>query len=180
MAKLGIWVRSTKRGTQYSTHTHFRKWTFKYEVSNNYLSVWHQFSSVAQWCPTLCEPMDCSKPGFPVHHQLPEFTQTHVHWVGDAIQPSHPLSSPLLPPSIFPSITVFSNKSVLCIRWPKYGMGLNKCSERTLTIETSPWICRQVFTSQLIQHCRETCSSACSPKLFSWIWKMGHERLVIS
>ena len=51
-----------------------------------------QFSS-AQLCPTLCYPMDCSTPGFPVHHQLPEFTQTHVHWVSDAIQPSHPLSS---------------------------------------------------------------------------------------
>ena len=54
----------------------------------------NQFSSVAQSCPTLCNPMDCSMPGLPVHHQLLEFTQTHVHWVGDAIQPSHPLSSP--------------------------------------------------------------------------------------
>ena len=53
-----------------------------------------QFSSVAQLCPTLCHPMDCSTPGLPVHHQLPEFTQTYVHWVGDGIQPSHPLSSP--------------------------------------------------------------------------------------
>ena len=53
-----------------------------------------QFSSVAQSCPTLCDPTDWSMPGLPVHHQLPEFTQTHVHWVGDAIQPSHPLSSP--------------------------------------------------------------------------------------
>ena len=64
--------------------------------------------------------MDCSTPGLPVHHQLPEFTQTHVHWVRDAIQPSHPLSSLLLLPSIFPSIRVFSNHSPLCIRWPKY------------------------------------------------------------
>ena len=53
-----------------------------------------QFSSVTQSCLTLCDPMDCSMPGFPGHHQLPEFTQTHVHRVGDAIQPSHPLSSP--------------------------------------------------------------------------------------
>ena len=53
-----------------------------------------QFSSVAQWCPTLCHPMNCSMPGLPVHHQLPEFTQPHVHRVSDAIQPSHPLSSP--------------------------------------------------------------------------------------
>ena len=52
------------------------------------------FSSVAQSCPTLCDSMDCSTPGLPVPHQLPEFTQTHVHRVGDAIQPSHPLSSP--------------------------------------------------------------------------------------
>ena len=61
-----------------------------------------QFSSVAQSCPTLCDPIDCSTPGFPVHHQLPEFTQTHVHPVGDAIQPSHPLSSPS-PPAPNPS-----------------------------------------------------------------------------
>ena len=56
-----------------------------------------QFSSVAQSCPTLCDPMDCSTPGLPVYHQLPEFTQTHVHWVSDAIQPSHPLSYPSPP-----------------------------------------------------------------------------------
>ena len=79
-----------------------------------------QFSSVAQSCLILFDPMDCSKPGFPVHHQLPGLTQTHVHRVSDAIQPSHPLSSPSPPPSIFPSIRVFSNESVLRIRWPKY------------------------------------------------------------
>ena len=56
-----------------------------------------QFSSVAQSCRTLCDPMNCSTPGLPVHHQLPEFTQTHVHWVSDTIQPSHPLSSPSPP-----------------------------------------------------------------------------------
>ena len=61
-----------------------------------------QFSSVAQSCPTLCDPMNRSLPGLPVHHQLPEFTQTHVHRVGDAIQPSHPLSSPS-PPAPNPS-----------------------------------------------------------------------------
>ena len=64
--------------------------------------------------------MDCSTPGLPVHHQLPEFTQTHVHLVSDAIQPSHPLSSLLLLPSIFPSIRFFSSESALHIRWPKY------------------------------------------------------------
>ena len=55
------------------------------------------FSSVTQSCPTPCDPMDCSTPGLPVHHQLPEFTQTHVHQVADDIQPSHPLSSPSPP-----------------------------------------------------------------------------------
>ena len=64
--------------------------------------------------------MDCSTPGFPVHHQLPEFTQTHVHRVGGTIQPSNPLYPLLLLPSIFPSIRVFSNESVLSIRWLKY------------------------------------------------------------
>ena len=77
-----------------------------------------QFSSVAQSCP--CDPMNPSTPGLPVHHQLPESAQTHVHRVSDAIQPSHPLSSLLLLPSLFPSIKVFSNESVLLIRWPKY------------------------------------------------------------
>ena len=61
-----------------------------------------QFSSVAQSCPTLCDPMNRSTPGLPVHHQLPEFTQIHVHRVSDAIQPSHPLSSPS-PPALNPS-----------------------------------------------------------------------------
>ena len=80
------------------------------------------FNSVqfTQSCPTLCDPMNCGRPGLPVHHQLPEFTQIHVHRVGDAIQPSHPLSSLLLLPSLFPSIRVFSNESALHIRWPKY------------------------------------------------------------
>ena len=66
------------------------------------------------------DPMDCSRPGLPVHHQLPESTQTQVHQVGDAIQPSHPLSSPSPPAPIPPSIRLFSNESTLHIRWPKY------------------------------------------------------------
>ena len=80
----------------------------------------HQFSSVAQSCPTLCDPMNRSTPGLPVHHHLPEFTQTHVHWVGDANQQSHPLSFPSPLPLIPPSIRVFSNESTLHMRWPKY------------------------------------------------------------
>ena len=78
-----------------------------------------QFSSVAQSCPTLCDPINCSTPGLPVHLELPEFTQIHVHWVSDAIQPSHPLSSPSPLPSIFPCIRVLFKESALCIRWPK-------------------------------------------------------------
>ena len=80
-----------------------------------------QFSSVAQSCLTLCDPMNHSTPGIPVHHQLPEFTQTRIHHVSDAIQTSHPLPSPSFHatnPS--PSIRVFSNESTLCMKWPKY------------------------------------------------------------
>ena len=82
----------------------------------NKISVW--FSSVTQSCPTLCDPLNHSMPGLPVYRQLPQSSQTHVHQVGDAIQPSHPLLSPSL--HIFPSIRVFSNESALRIRWPKY------------------------------------------------------------
>ena len=79
-----------------------------------------QFSSVPQSCPTLCDPMDYSTPGLPVHHQLLEFTQAHVHWVGDAIQPSYPLSSPSAPAFNFSQHQGLSNESVVRIRWPKY------------------------------------------------------------
>ena len=83
-----------------------------------------QFSSVAQSCLTHCDPMNCSTPGLPVHHQLPEFTQTHVHQVSDAIQPSHPPLSPS-PPAPNPSqhqrdSNDFANESTLRMRWPKY------------------------------------------------------------
>ena len=96
----------------------------KDQQDNNHLllSLFYfvQFSSFAHSCQTLCDLMDCSTPGFPVHHQLLELTETHVHRVGDAIQPSHPLSSPSPPASIFLSIRVFSNDSVLHIRCPEY------------------------------------------------------------
>ena len=76
---------------------------------------------VAKSCPTLCNPMDCSTPSFLVLHHLLEFaSQTHAHWVSDAVQPSHHLSPLLLLPLISPSIRVFSSESSLCIRWPKY------------------------------------------------------------
>ena len=87
-----------------------------------YLCHTTQFSSVAQSCLILCDPMNRSTPGLPVHHQLPEFTQTHVHWVSDA----HPaISSSVVPFSSCPQslpgrIRVFSNESTLQMRWPKY------------------------------------------------------------
>ena len=88
--------------------------------SNNYNSnIKGQFSSVAQPCLSLCDHMDCSTPGFPVHQQLPEIAQTHVPRVGDAIQPSHPLSSPSPPPFNFSQHQGFSNESVLHFRWLK-------------------------------------------------------------
>ena len=75
---------------------------------------------VAKSCPPLRDPMDYSMPGFPVLYYLLEVAQTHVHWVSDATEPSHPLSPHFPPVSIFPSIRVFSNGSALRIRWPKY------------------------------------------------------------
>ena len=96
---------------------HLILWSFqKQSIQMRSLTV----CLVTQSCPTLCDPMDCITPGFPVHHQLPELVQTHVLWVGDAIQPSHPLSSPSPPSFSLSSIRVFSNESVLHIRWLKY------------------------------------------------------------
>ena len=92
---------------------------FIIEIKMLFCSV--QFSSVQSLSHVrYCNPMDGRTPGFPVHHQLPDLTQTHIHQVGDAIQPSHPLSS-LSPPTFnLSSIRVFSNGSVLCIRWPRH------------------------------------------------------------
>ena len=91
------------------------------------------YCSVAQLNPTPCDPVDCSMPGFPVLHYLPEFAQTHIHLVGHVIQPSYPRGPLLLLlPSIFPSIRVFSNESVLPIRWPKYwslSFSISPCNE---------------------------------------------------
>ena len=88
----------------------------------HFRQISHQlrFSSVAQLRPTLFNPMDCSMPGFPVFHYLPEFVQTHVCYVSEAIQSSHPLSPLSFLPSVFPNTRVFSNELALHIRWPKY------------------------------------------------------------
>ena len=79
-----------------------------------------QFSSVAQCCSAPCHPMDCSTPGLPVHHQLPELAQTHIHQVSDATQPSHPLLSPSPPAFSLTQYQGFSSESVLHIKWPKF------------------------------------------------------------
>ena len=89
-------------------------------VFQSQFASWLQLSSVAQSCPTLCDPTDCSTPGLPVHHQPPEFTQTHIHWVDDAIQPSHPLSSPSHPAFNPPQHQDLFQWVTLHIRWPKY------------------------------------------------------------
>ena len=82
---------------------------------------WRYCCSAAKSCPTLCDPLDCGIPGSSVLHYLPDSAQIHVHWVGDAIQPSHPLSPPLLfLPLILLSTRVFSNELALHIGWPKY------------------------------------------------------------
>ena len=103
----------------------------------------------------LCDPMNYSMSGFLILHYLPEFAQTHVHWVHDAIQPFHSLLPPFLLPSIFPSIRVFSNfsKLALCIRWPKYwsfSFGISPSNEY------SGWICFFIFHTGMFK-LRDTC-----------------------
>ena len=125
-----VWNARKQRGTKEpldeSERREWKSWLKTQHSKNQDRGIWfHQFSSVTQSCLTLCDPMNHNTSGLPVHHYLREFTQTHVHWVGDAIQPSHLLLSlrggdESSRPSIFPSIRVFSNESALCIRWPKY------------------------------------------------------------
>ena len=98
----------------------------------------YQISSVAQSCLTLCDPMNRSTPGLPVHHQLPEFTQTHVHWVGDAIQPSHPLSSPS------PSALNLSQHQGL-FQWVSSLHQVAKVLEYQLQHQSSQWAPRTDF-----------------------------------
>ena len=90
-----------------------------YQAHSSCLISSVQFSLVTQSCPTPCDPMNRSTPGLPVYHHLLEFTQTHIHRVRDAIQPSHSRSSASPLPPIPPSIRVFSNESALRMRWPK-------------------------------------------------------------
>ena len=110
-------------------------------------------------CPTLCDPMDCSTSGFPVHHQFPKSTQTYVHWVGDAIQLSQPLSS-LSPPAFnLSQHRVFSNESVLRIRWPNYWSFIFSISTSneysrliSFRIDRLDLLAVQVTLKRLLQH----------------------------
>ena len=118
----------------------------------------YQFSSVTQSCPTLCDPMNCSMPCLPVQHQLPEFTQTHVHQVSDAIHPLI-LGRPLLfLPPIPPSIRVFSNESTLCMRWPKswsFSFSISPSKEHPGLIFRMDWLdilAVQGTLKSLLQH----------------------------
>ena len=95
-------------------------------------------SSVTQSCPTLWDPMDCSTPGLPVHHQLREFTQTHVHWVGDAIQPSHPLLSPSPP-----TFNLFQHQGLF--KWVRSSHQVTKVLEFQLQHQSFQWIFRTDF-----------------------------------
>src|SRR5574337_89658 len=108
-------------------------------VSSVHLLV-YQFSSVTQSCLILCDPMNCSTPGFPVHHPLLEFTQIHVHRVGDAIQPSHPLSSPFPP-----AFNLSQHQGLLCSRkWQHTPVFLpGKLHEQRSLVGYSPWGCKE-------------------------------------
>ena len=122
-----------------------------------------QFSSVAQSCPTLWDPMNCSTPGLPVHHQLPEFTQTHVHRVGDAIQPSHPLPSPF-PPALksLPASESFPMSQLFAWGGQSFGVSalasvLPKNTQGWFSLEWTGWIFLQskelsrVFSNTIVQ-----------------------------
>ena len=117
----------------------------KLQLSSN-LEGWLssvQLSSVTQSCPTHCDPMDCSVPGFPVHHQLPELTQTHVYWVDDAIQPSHPL--------LFPSPPAFNlAQHQGLFKWVSSSHKVVKVLEFQLQDQSFQWICRTLGLTDLI------------------------------
>ena len=126
--------------------------------------------------------MHCSTPGLPVHHQLPEPTQTHVHHVGDAIQPSHPLLPLLLPPSIFPRIRIFFNESVLCIRWPKYwSFSLSASNEYSgLIFFRMDWLdllAVQGTFKSLLQHHKSKASILCHSAFF--VIQLSHPYMTI-
>ena len=116
-----------------------------------YRKMIHQFSSVTQSCPTLWNPMDCSMPGLPVHHQLPEFTQTHVHWVGDAIQSSLPLLS-----ASPPAFNLSQHQGLF--KWVSSLHLVAKVLELQLQHHSFQWIFRTDFLQEVLV------GSLCSPR----------------
>ena len=115
------------------------------------LMAYPQFSSVAQSCPTLCHPIDCSTPSFPVHHKYPECAQTHVHWVTDAIQPSHPLSSPSPP-----AFNLSQHEDLF--QWISSSCQVAKVLELQLLHQSFQWILRNDFPEDWLV------GSPCSPR----------------
>ena len=160
-------------------HGLYRPWNSPGENTG----VGQSVSSVTQSCPTLCDPMNLSMPGLPVHHQLPEFTQTHVHRVGNAIQPSHSLSSPS-PPAPNPSQhqSLFQWVS-LCIRWPKYwsfSFSISPSNEQPglISLGWTGWISLQskglsrVFSNITVQKHQffgTQLSSQSNPHIHTWL-----------
>ena len=127
------------------------KWCDQQGIDLQNTQTAHQFSSVTQSSTTLCDPMDCSIPGLPVHHQLPESAQTHVHWAGDAIQPSHPLSSP------FPLAFSLSQHQGL-LQWVSSLHQLAKVLELQLQHQSFQWLFRTDFLEDWLVW------SPCSPR----------------
>ena len=129
--------------------------------------------------------MDCSTPGFLVHHQLPKLAQTHVHWVGDAILPSHPLLSPSPPDfNLYPSIRVFSNESILHIRWPNYwsfSFSISLSSEHSgLNPFRIDWFDLLVVQGTLRNLCQHRCSKASIPQHSAFfIGQLSHPYMTI-
>ena len=121
---------------------------YKHQHRKDIVSV--QFSSVAQSCPTLCDPMNHSTPGLPVHHQVPEFIQTHVHWVGDAIQPSHPLLSPS------PALNLSQHQCLF--KWVSSSHQVAKVLEFQLQHQSFQWTPRTTFLQDGLV------GSPCSPR----------------
>ena len=145
-----------------------RNWTQVSHTADRFFTIWAtQFSSVQFSCSVVSDslrPHELQHAGLPIHHQLLEFTQTHVHWVGDAIQPSHPLLPPS-PTSIFPSIKVFSSESVLHIRWPTYwsfSFSISPSSEHSVLIsfrmDRLDLLAVQGTLKSFLQHCSSKAS----------------------
>ena len=139
-----------------NNNEHILVWSKSFKSWNSSTILWYfsQFSSVAQSCPTLCDPTDCSMPGLPVHHQHPEFTQTHVHWVSDVIQPSHLLLSPSPPTS-----NLSQHQGVFW--WVSYLHQVGKVLEFQLQHQSFQWIFRTDFLHKGLV------GSPCSPRVLA-------------